>query len=400
MSARRRTTTWMFTGLIGLAATAGLSLFSGCGGGTKTPSAGPSASTDSAAKSPLATLADRLRRSDADGLTALAQALEKAPETTTPAISDAEAAEWLDVLAALRAGFLRFPSARDRTLAVTGAQHILDKFAVEPAPASWLNALIPLRDILCTGLIDRDIDVRVTSLAALGKIWSWYPGRSLIGVEETTLADWKNAFHSQVLPRRGDRDPKGRAAAVACLASIPLDNLASPAVACLEDATSGLVRHQVLVSFANRPTLLTDEMILKHLHDAEPGIPQLAELILKTRGLTRDQVALGRLITSPKPELRASVIPLLREHDDIDPVVWLLRLSHDTDELVRTKAVEAMTGRTDAEVRERLREMASKDESATVRAAASKLVLQLGPQGKTVALPPLPGSPSLTPKAN
>ena len=400
MSARPRTTTWIFNGLIGLAASAGLSLVSGCGGGTNATGTAPTAAPNAAGKSLLATLADRLRRGESDSLTDLARALEKPSEGVSPAISDAQAAEWLDVLTALRAGFLRFPTPRDRAVAVTGGQHILDKFTVEPAPASWLDTLVPLRDILSNGLTDRDVDVRATTLAVLGKVWSWYPGRSLIGVEETTLAEWKTAFQGQVVRQRGDRNPQGRAAAVSCLAAIPIDSLAAPGVACLEDKTSGLVRHQVLVSFAGRPALLTDEMILKLLHDPEAGIPQLAELILKNRGLTRDQVALGRLITSPKPELRASVIPLLKEHDDVDPVVWLLRLSNDPDELVRAKAVEAMTGRTDPEVCARLREMASKDASPTVRAAASKLVTQLRTAGTTVSLPPLPGTASLTPRAN
>ena len=96
--------------------------------------------------------------------------------------------------------------------------------------------------------------------------------------------------------------------------------------------------------------------------------------------------------------MRASVIPLLKDRDDLDPVVWLLRLSHDADEIVRTKAVEAMTGKDSAEVRTRLREMAAKDASAAVRAAAGKLVAASAASETTAALPPLPGSPSLTPE--
>ncbi len=396
--ASRRRTTLVFPGLIGLAATAGLFTLPGCGGSASTPTAAlvPAA----ASRSPLSTLADRLRGSEVDALATLAQALEKTPNVAAKAVSDAEAAEWLDVLSGLRAGYLKFPTPHSRAVAVTAAQHILDKFAVEPAPSTWLQALTPVRDIVCTGLVDRDVNVRATTLAALGKVWSWYPGRSLIDVEETTLSDWKNAFHGQVVAQRGDRDPKGRAAAIACLAAIPLDTLAAPAIACLEDPTSGAVRHQVLASFANRPALLTEELILKHLHDPEAGIPQFAEILLKARGLSKDQIALGRLITSPKPEIRASVIPLLKEHDEVDPVVWLLQLSRDADELVRTRAVEAMIGKTDTEIRDRLREMASKDISPAVRAAASKLVADLRPAGATAALPPLPGSASLTPKAN
>ena len=79
------------------------------------------------------------------------------------------------------------------------------------------------------------------------------------------------------------------------------------------------------------------------------------------------------------------------------PVVWLLHLSRDREERVRVSAVEALSSRLSPEVRRRLAEMATSDQSSTVREAASKIV---PPPPKTAALPPLPGSPSLNPKAN
>jgi HEAT repeat protein len=100
----------------------------------------------------------------------------------------------------------------------------------------------------------------------------------------------------------------------------------------------------------------------------------------------------------PKPELRASVIALIRERTDIDPIVWLLELSRDSDASVRARAVDALAGRLSPEVRRRLAEMAKSDQSPEVRQAASKIVPPNSE--KTVALPPLPGSPSLNPKAN
>jgi hypothetical protein len=68
--------------------------------------------------------------------------------------------------------------------------------------------------------------------------------------------------------------------------------------------------------------------------------------------------------------------------------------------MVRAKAVEAMTGKDSADLRVRLREMASRDSSETIRTAAAKLVARFGTSDSTASLPPLPGSPSLTPKAN
>ena len=55
-------------------------------------------------------------------------------------------------------------------------------------------------------------------------------------------------------------------------------------------------------------------------------------------------------------------------------------------------------GRLSPEVRKRLAEMAVHDKSEEVRQAASKIVPPM--TEKTVALPPLPGSPALNPKAN
>jgi hypothetical protein len=103
------------------------------------------------------------------------------------------------------------------------------------------------------------------------------------------------------------------------------------------------------------------------------------------------------MIFHPKAEIRASVIPLLKERIDIDPIVWLLQLSRDSDESVRLGAIEALSTRPSPEVDQRLAEMAATDKSAAVRRAAGKLVPE---SHKTAALPPLPGSSALYPKAN
>ena len=59
----------------------------------------------------------------------------------------------------------------------------------------------------------------------------------------------------------------------------------------------------------------------------------------------------------------------------------------------------ALAAHADApEARKRLREMASADSSEIIRATAAKHVAATS--DTTAALPPLPGSPSLNPKAN
>jgi HEAT repeat protein len=234
-------------------------------------------------------------------------------------------------------------------------------------------------------------------MTEVGKVWSFNPGKPLIAKEENALASWKDSFTAPVVHRLGDRDPRSRAAAIACLGRLPFDSDAAPAVAYLEDSSSPEVRKQVLVSFAQRPAVLSNEAVLKHVYDNEAGIPEVANLILKTRGLTQEQISLGSMIYHPKPEIRASVITLIKDRTDIDPAVWLLQLSHDTEESVRLGAAEALAARLTPEVRHRLAEMAAGDSSQAVRTAAGKYLPQTE---KTAGLPPLPGSPSLNPKAN
>ena len=405
MTARRRTT-WVIIGLVGFAAVAGGFVLSRGRGGKAPVGSAQSANKVIGPDATLSELAEALKRSGMAALGALAQRLEARPDGPAKGLDDAEGADWAEVVAGLRAGYLKFAASNGRAGVVSAVAPILAKFAVEPAPPSWLGTLLPSFDLLNSGLNDPSPDVRAAALGTIAKLWSWLPGRPMTRAEEGQLDEWKDRFHQPVVRRLGDQNPRVIAAAVACLGMVPIDSLAAPALAYLDygkggeaHKESGEVRHQVLVSFGSRPALLTEDMILKRLHDEEPGVPQLAELILKTRGLSRDQIALGKLVTSPRPEMRASVVSLVKDRDDLDPVVWLLKLSHDEDETVRTKAVEAMAGKDSPDLRARLREMAAQDTSPAVRAAV-KLVAPAGGPDSTVALPPLPGLPSLTPKAN
>ena len=158
------------------------------------------------------------------------------------------------------------------------------------------------------------------------------------------------------------------------------------------------VRKQTVSSFSQRSTLLTDEMLFKRLHDSDAVIREMASLILKTRGLSQEQIGMGGLIYSPRPEQRVSVIPLLKDRTDVDPVIWLIQLSRDPVEMVRMSSIEALAKHKSPTVQRRLAEMARTDGSQAVRQAASKVVPSA--QETTAALPPLPGSSSLNPKAN
>jgi hypothetical protein len=359
----------------------------------------PGASASGAAvheKSPLADLSAALRNSDPRALALLPQRLAPPPNAPHAGLSDQEAEDWLAALAGLRTGFLGF-NGPARAMAVTLGCRIFDRLGVEPAPRRWIDALRPLHDLLSAGLADADPGARVAALGEVSRLWGWLPGRSLTPAEENTLADWKDGLYPPVVRCLGQTDAPTLVAAVACIGAIPLDGAASAAVGYHENPHAA-VRRQTLVSFARRNTLLTDDMLLKHQHDPDPAVQETAGLILKTRGFTQEQISLGSLIFSPKPQQRLSIIPLVKDRDDLDPVVWLLQLSRDPEEMVRISAVEALAAHKSPTVSRRLAEMARSDQSEAVRKAAGKLVPSS--QETTASLPPLPGSTSLNPKAN
>ena len=393
---------WLVAGTLGAAA-AGLGL--GYVAWTSSPHQTESRATSSpakvAAESPLATINEGLRRGVPGALSDLHALLTAGADDKTQkkALTPQEAAEWVETLKSLQSGFLNFATPARGTSGLLGAM-VLNKFAVEPSPATWIGALEPIHNIMTACLMDKEPVVRVIGLNEVAKLWSWLPGRSLTELEERTLADWKMGFHQPVVRCLSSRDSATRLSAVACLGALPIDEAAAPAVAYLEDSESLDVRKQALVSFAQRPGLLTEEMLLKRVHDSDQSIRETALAVLKARGLTSELISLGSLIFHPKPEFRMTVIPKLKERTDIDPVIWLLELSRDPVDTVRIGAVQALAElkTRSVSVNRRIAEMATSDRSEEVRKVARKFVPS--PEETTASLPPLPGSSALNPKAN
>jgi len=347
-------------------------------------------------KSSLSVLNEGLRNSDPRILALVLERVTPKANVPSRALIDAEGAELLETLSALRTGFLRFHPT-ERATAVTVACRIFDRFAVEPAPACWLQALPPLHDLLTASLADIAPKTRFVALDEIGRLWVWVPGRSLMPIEEQTLAEWKGGLHPSVLRCLASPDATTRMAAVACLGALPVDSAAAPALAYLDDISAD-VRQQAIASFSQRNLLLTDDMLFKRLHDENLTIRESAGLILKIRGLTQEQISLGGLMYSERAEQRLSVIPLLKNRTDLDPVVWLIQLTRDPVETVRLNAVEALASHNTPSVQRRLCEMARSDSSQAVRRAAAKLAPPI--EETTASLPPLPGSSALNPKAN
>jgi HEAT repeats len=368
--------------------------FWGAGRSESKPAGALAAAIDE--NSPLAVLNEAVRNDDPRAVTFIQQLATPKPDAPRQAFSDQEAGEWIEALTGLRAGYRKMAAA-GRVSAVTAACRILDRFAVESAPAQWIQALKPLHDLFSAALVDADPRPRYAALKEISQLWVWIPGRSITPVEEQSLAEWKGGLYVPVVRCLASRDSATRVATVACLGTLPIDNAALAAVAYAQDPVAD-VRRQTLSSFARRNLLLTDDMLLKFLHDEDSVVRDMANLILKTRGLSQELIGLGGLMFSPKPDQRVSVIPLLKGRTDLDPVTWLIQLSRDPVETVRICALSALAQHNTPLVQKRLAEMARSDASEAVRQAARKFVPSV--DETTASLPPLPGSSSLNPKAN
>jgi HEAT repeat protein len=343
-------------------------------------------------------LDDGLRAGDPKALAVLQQRVVATSNAPRKALTDAEGERWLKTLTALRAGFPSYDPMSRATASVLAAA-ALDQFSVEPAPRQWLEALAPIHDVFTASLADSDAIVRKLALNEIRRFWVWMPGRSLTPAEEDALADWKEGLHRPIVRCLAGEDRDTKIAAINTLGYLPVDTAAAPAVAYLDDESAD-VRRQVLISFAGRPNILTVDMLLKRLHDVDEGIRDVSKATLKVRGLNDELISLGGLMTSPKADQRASVVALVKDRSDIDPIVWLLQLSRDPEETVRLQAVGALAAHKPQTVtiKRRIIEMARSDASPQVAEAAGKLLAP--PEETTAALPPLPGSSLLNPKAN
>jgi len=120
-----------------------------------------------------------------------------------------------------------------------------------------------------------------------------------------------------------------------------------------------------------------DETLLPCLHDEDKELRQLAEESLRDRGLTAEQLRLGRLLTHPHFLMRVQVLDELRRlqmleemgkrpDTPLDTALWLRRLSHDPMPSVRAAAARMMAQQANGDFADRLEQMARDDPSATV----------------------------------
>ncbi|OJW06905.1 MAG: hypothetical protein BGO49_16760 [Planctomycetales bacterium 71-10] len=366
--------------------------------------AGASAPTATAVAAPYgessttAELAGGLRSGDARALEAVRSRVVGKADAPKEAVNDAAMDDYLEIVGAMRAGFLQFPPA-GRAAAASVAGSMLDRFRVDTVSIKFLDALKPIHDVYAAALSDVDPEVRFVALGETAKFWTWIPGRTLSEIDELKVSEWKEGIHPAVVRCLANADVRTRAAAIYSLGFLPIEAAAAPALAYAEDPAVE-VRRQVIISFAARRGLLTEDALIQRIHDEDLAIREAAFAALKLRGLNQEQISLGVMMTSPRADQRASVIALVKDRTDIDPIVWLMRLTHDKDDSVRIRAVEALGAQKtdDASVKRRIVEMAQSDASEQVRQAASKQMPTA--EETTASLPPLPGSSLLNPKAN
>jgi hypothetical protein len=130
------------------------------------------------------------------------------------------------------------------------------------------------------------------------------------------------------------------------------------------------VRRAALVAVSRAREAVHDDQLLPCLHDPDPEVRRLCEQALIARGLRREYLELGRLLTDPRPAQRLQVLDRLRESTELDTGLWLRRLSHDPSPSIRVAAMRAITQQKLVDLSDRIDQIAREDSNPTVRQLA------------------------------
>ena len=184
---------------------------------------------------------------------------------------------------------------------------------------------------------------------------------------------WLGACKNLASSGLRDANPKTRAAALHLTAREVMrseEDMVSEALPLLHDGEA-MVRRAALLALGPAQEFVSEDDLLPLLHDPDAEVQQLCELALRGRGLQERHLELARLISAESPAARLQVLQHLRGGGDVEPGVWLRRLSQDAVPAVRAAAVRAAAGQTQIDLRERLLEMTQNDASPTVRELAA-----------------------------
>jgi hypothetical protein len=170
---------------------------------------------------------------------------------------------------------------------------------------------------------------------------------------------------------RGLRDERSQArlSAVQLLLREPIrqsKELMERAVPLLRDPEA-TVRRAALVALASESEVVREEAFLPLLHDEDAQVQYLCEIALRKRKLTDDDIKLARMISDKNPVTRMRVLHYFHQMPELNLGEWLRQLSQDREPAVRAAAVRAAADFPQVDLTQRLREMAERDPSETVR---------------------------------
>jgi hypothetical protein len=115
---------------------------------------------------------------------------------------------------------------------------------------------------------------------------------------------------------------------------------------------------------------INEEILLPGLHVEDLEIVQLTQSALQACGLPDDQIRLGKFMADPKPTKWLEVLDHLPATRDIDPALWLRKLTNDPSPEVWSAAMRAMAQETGEELGERVGQMGKSDPSESVNKLA------------------------------
>jgi hypothetical protein len=186
-------------------------------------------------------------------------------------------------------------------------------------------------------------------------------------LQQPNLADPVDDCRTLVRAGLHDAAPANRLLAVQ-LASQPKVNLIQHVLPLLGDTAAEVRRAAILAAGSAPETEVRDEEVLRSLHDPDEDVRRICEALLRdNRRFTEEDLKLGRLLTDDRPLMRLQVLEYLHRSSDLEPGVWLRRLSHDPSPAVRAAALRTAAEQTVVDLTDRIDQMAQRDPSPTIR---------------------------------